>query len=183
MKQFIKTFWGTCMVILFMSFTQTNAQEVLGTWKGKLAVQGTEVPLVFNIENKDGTLSSTMDSPSQGATGIPMDTTVFENNQLTLIFKQGGVKYVASVENDKLKGTFYQGGMELPLEMEKSEKTIPGNPALVSSDKTLEEIASLDQGDYKYSVEDYFARPKARSFQFSPNGKYLSYREKIRLLE
>jgi len=112
------------------------------------------------------------------ATGIPMDTTIFENNQLTVIFKQGGVKYVASVESSKLKGTFYQGGMELPLEMEKSEKTIPGNPTLVSSDKTLEEIAGLDQGDYKYSVEDYFARPKARSFQFSPNGKYLSYREK-----
>ncbi|MBW1298815.1 S9 family peptidase [Aquimarina litoralis] len=161
-----------------MSFVQTYAQEAIGTWKGKLSVQGTEVPLVFHIEKQDGALASTMDSPSQGATGIPMDSTVFENNQLTLTFKQAGIKYVASLDNNKLKGTFYQGGMELPLEMERSEKTIPGNPALVSSDSALGNMASLDKGNYKYSVEDYFARPKARSFQFSPNGKYLSYREK-----
>ena len=32
--------------------------------------------------------------------------------------------------------------------------------------------------DYRYSVEDYFSKPKASSFQFSPDGKYLSYREK-----
>ena len=178
MKQLFKKAWGAFLVVLCMSFTQTFGQEVTGNWKGSLSVQGNEIPLVFNIEDKEGALSSTMDSPSQGATGIPMDSTVFENNQLTLIFKQGGIKYVASLENTKLKGTFYQGGMELPLEMEKSEKTIPGNPALVSSDAELEKIASLDQGNYKYSVEDYFARPKARSFQFSPNGKYLSYREK-----
>ncbi|MFD2561699.1 S9 family peptidase [Aquimarina rubra] len=161
-----------------MSFTQTYGQEVIGTWKGKLSVQGTEVPLVFHIEENEGALSSKMDSPAQGATGIPMDATVFENNQLTLTFKQAGIKYVASLENNKLKGTFYQSGMELPLEMEKSEKTIPGNPALVSSDTELEKMANLDQGNYQYSVEDYFAKPKARSFQFSPNGKYLSYREK-----
>ncbi|WP_405207763.1 S9 family peptidase [Aquimarina sp. LLG6339-5] len=178
MKHLLKSFMGVFIILLCASFTQIHGQEVLGTWKGKLSVQGTEMPLVFHIEEKEGALSSTMDSPSQGASGIPMDATVFENNQLTLTFKQAGIKYVASVANTKLTGTFYQGGMELPLEMEKSEKTIPGNPALVSSDVELEKIASLDQGNYKYSVEDYFARPKARSFQFSPNGKYLSYREK-----
>ncbi|WP_247672745.1 S9 family peptidase [Aquimarina sp. MMG016] len=166
------------IVILCMSFTQTYAQEVIGTWKGKLSVQGNEIPLAFHIEEKDGALSATMDSPSQGATGIPLDKAVFENNQLTLGLKQAGVKYVASVESTKLKGTFYQAGMELPLEMEKSEKTIPGNPELVTSDTELLELGNLDKGDHKYSVEDYFARPKARSFQFSPNGKYLSYREK-----
>jgi len=66
MKQFIKTFWGAGMIILFLSFTQTNAQEVLGTWKGKLSVQGTEIPLVFNIEKKDGALSSTSNRNSNG---------------------------------------------------------------------------------------------------------------------
>ncbi|GAA4107441.1 S9 family peptidase [Aquimarina addita] len=162
-----------------MSFIQVKAQEIVGNWKGNLAVQGTEMGIIFNIQKgSDGALSSTMDIPSQGATGIPFDSTVFENNQLTLMFKQGGIKYVASLEETKLKGTFYQSGMELPLEMEKSEKIIPGNPELVSSDKELEELAKLDIGTYAYTVEDYFSKPKARSFQFSPDGKYLSYREK-----
>jgi len=169
----------TSVVVLFcISCMQIYGQDVKGTWKGKLTVQGTEVPLIFHIEENEGVLSTKMDSPSQGASGIPMDSTVLENNQLTLLFKQSGIKYVASVEAEKIKGTFYQGGMKLPLELEKTEKTIPGNPKLVSSDASLEKLANQDKGNYTYSVEDYFAKPKARSFQFSPNGKYLSYREK-----
>ncbi|WP_417935087.1 prolyl oligopeptidase family serine peptidase [Flagellimonas eckloniae] len=57
------------------------------------------------------------------------------------------------------------------------EKTLPGNPELVSSDDELISLASLDEGDYRYTVEDYFANPKAFTFRFSPDGKYLSYRE------
>ncbi|TMU57606.1 alpha/beta hydrolase family protein [Flagellimonas algicola] len=53
----------------------------------------------------------------------------------------------------------------------------PGNPELASSDEELLSLAALDQGDYRYTVEDYFANPKAFTFRFSPDGKYLSYRE------
>lgn len=55
---------------------------------------------------------------------------------------------------------------------------IVGNPALVTSDEDLMKLAALDTGDYTYKVEDYFSRPKASSFQLSPDGKYMSYREK-----
>lgn len=55
---------------------------------------------------------------------------------------------------------------------------IAGDPALPSSETELAELAAYDKGDYKYKVEDYFSRPKASSFQLSPDGKYMSYREK-----
>jgi dipeptidyl aminopeptidase/acylaminoacyl peptidase len=55
---------------------------------------------------------------------------------------------------------------------------IPGNSALPSSDEELKALAGFDKGDFKYQVEDYWARPKASEFQLSPNGKYMSYREK-----
>lgn len=154
------------------------AQDISGTWKGTLSVQGTEMPLLFNVSNEEGTFSSTMDSPSQGATDIPMDETTFVDNTLTIVFKQAGIKYVGTLESGKVNGTFYQGGMELPLILEKTEKTIPGNPDLVSSDKELNTLGALANGNYKYTVEDYFARPKASTFRFSPDGKYMSYREK-----
>ncbi len=170
--------WSTLIMLLFMSFNQSYGQEVTGTWKGKVSVQGTEIPLVFHIEKTEGVLAATMDSPSQGATGLPLDTVILENNHLTLEFKQAGIKYTAALEEKKLNGTFYQGEMELPLQMEKSEKIIPGNPELVTSEEELVKLSNLDNGDYKYSVEDYFARPKARTFRFSPNGKFMSYREK-----
>ena len=172
---FVKKLLG--LALLLISF-QGFAQEVTGSWKGTLNVQGMEMPLVFNIEEADGEYTATMDSPSQGATGIPMDEALLAGNELTIVFKQAGIKYVAQMEGNKLQGTFYQAGMEFPLTMEKSEKTIPGNPELVSSDEDLDKLVALDEGDYSYSVEDYFARPKASSFQFSPDGKYMSFREK-----
>ncbi len=165
------------VVFLFIGVT-SHAQDISGSWKGTLSVQGTEMPLIFNVSNEDGTLKSTMDSPSQGATDIPMDETTYLDNTLTIVFKQAGLKYVGTAEGDAMKGTFYQGGMEFPLNLEKTVKTIPGNPDLVSSDDELLKLSSLDEGNYRYTVEDYFAKPKASTFRFSPDGKYMSYREK-----
>lgn len=134
--------------------------------------------MVFNISQEAEAYTTTMDSPSQGATDIPMDKTTFVDNTLTITFSQAGIKYVAKLNDNTLDGTFYQGGMELPLTLTKTVKTLPGNTTLPSSEDDLEKLAKWDSGQYKYTVEDYFARPKARSFNFSPNGNYLSYREK-----
>ena len=57
-------------------------------------------------------------------------------------------------------------------------KKLPGDTSLPSSTEELLKIANLDKGTYKYSIEDYFEKPKQSDFKFSPNGKYLSYREK-----
>lgn len=59
-----------------------------------------------------------------------------------------------------------------------STKKLPGDLTLPSSKENLEKLVSYDKGDFKYKVEDYFARPNASQFQFSPDGLYLSYQEK-----
>jgi dipeptidyl aminopeptidase/acylaminoacyl peptidase len=59
-----------------------------------------------------------------------------------------------------------------------NKNELPGNPALPSSEVELKALADYDKGNFKYKVEDYFTRPNASEFQLSPNGKYLSYREK-----
>ncbi|MEX0313892.1 MAG: S9 family peptidase, partial [Allomuricauda sp.] len=64
-----------------------------------------------------------------------------------------------------------------PADTEKGEQSLPGKPELVSSNDEFISLASLDEGDYRYTVKDYFANPKAFTFRFSPDGKYLSYRE------
>jgi len=172
----IKKRIGVVMAFLFVGLTAT-AQEITGSWKGALNIQGTEMPLIFNISLEGEAYSATMDSPTQGATDIPMDETTFVDNTLTLVFKQAGLKYVGTLEAEKINGTFSQGGMELPLILEKTVKTIPGNPELVSSEADLMALTKLDEGDYKYTVEDYFGNPKGFTFRFSPDGKYLSYRQ------
>ena len=166
-------------IILFVGLIfQVNAQTVSGSWKGTLEVQGTQIPLVFDVTEEAGVFSSTMDSPSQGATGIPMDETKFSESTITIISSKIGIKYIGTLADNTLIGTFYQSGMELPLSLERSEKVLPGNISLPTSKEDLDKLANWNPENFKYSVEDYFAKPKARSFSFSPNGSYMSYREK-----
>lgn len=177
MKTKISKLCGVLFLFLCLT-TQVKAQDINGSWEGKLSIQGTEMPLIFDIKSEANGYSSTMDSPSQGATGIPMDETLFTDNTLTIKFNQAGIKFIGVLNENAITGTFYQGGMELPLSLSKTVKTLPGDTSLPTSDADLEKLANWNPTNYKYSVEDYFARPKARSFSFSPNGTYLSYREK-----
>lgn len=172
MKRFI-----IFVLTLFLMMNTLYAQ-ISGDWKGKLEVQGTSLTLVFHISDKDGTLSATLDVPDQGAMGLPLSDVTFENNILKVSQKQAGLKYIGTLNAGKIEGTFYQGGLELPLSLNKTEITVPGNPALVSSQADIQKLINAAAGNYKYQVEDYFAKPKSSSFQFSPNGKYLSYLEK-----
>ncbi|SDR03144.1 Dipeptidyl aminopeptidase/acylaminoacyl peptidase [Chryseobacterium soldanellicola] len=64
------------------------------------------------------------------------------------------------------------------MNAQSSTKKLPGDPTLVSSKATLDKLISYDKGNFKYKVEDYFARPKASQFKISPDGQYLSYKEK-----
>lgn len=166
-------------LLLFLNMiTQMNAQDIVGIWSGKLSVQDTKTPLQFIISNEGESLSSTMDSPSQGASDIPMDETTFADNTITIVFKQAEMKYVGTLKENTLEGILFQAGKELPLQLDRTVKTIPGDTSLPTSDEDLAKLAQWNPINYKYSVEDYFAKPKASSFSFSPNGTYLSYKEK-----
>ncbi|MCT2562238.1 S9 family peptidase [Chryseobacterium herbae] len=59
-----------------------------------------------------------------------------------------------------------------------STAKLPGDPTLPSSKETLDKLISYDKGNFKYKVEDYFAKPNASQFKISPDGEYLSYKEK-----
>jgi len=58
------------------------------------------------------------------------------------------------------------------------KEELPGNTELPSSTEELKKLASLENGNYEYSVRDYFKKPEKSNFQFSPDGKYVSYRER-----
>lgn len=64
------------------------------------------------------------------------------------------------------------------MNAQKTTSQLPGDVTLPSTKADLEKLTSYDQGNFKYRVEDYFARPKASQFKISPDGKFLSYKEK-----
>ena len=165
------------IILLLMSIT-TQAQQFVGDWKGEIDVQGTKLEIIFHIAQKDNVYTSTMDVPLQGAFGVAIDKTEVNNNSISLKAPQMGIEYVGEFKNNQIVGEFHQAGMNLPLTLSSFENKLPGNTALPSSKEEISKLKSYDKGNYKYSVSDYFARPKASAFQLSPNGKYMSYLEK-----
>lgn len=172
----LKVYLGLILTLLFVNMGRT--QEVKGTWKGKLDVQGMSMDLIFHIDKKDNVYSSTMDIPAQGATGIAMDRTDISGNNVILGFSKSGILFEGILKGETIDGTFSQGDKKFPLTLTKGEVKLPGNVSLPSTAEDLAKLKQQDNGNYKYKVEDYFAKPNASSFQLSPNGSYMSYKEK-----
>ena len=72
------------IALLFILSFSVQSQEIIGQWYGKLAIQGTELRIVFNISKTENGYTSTMDSPDQGAKGIPVKSTNYENGILKI---------------------------------------------------------------------------------------------------
>lgn len=168
----------TLILFTVSMITTLNAQNFSGDWKGELDVQGMKLEIIFHISESQGNLSTTMDVPAQGAVAIPIEKTAVENSKIVIKSSQFGLEFIGELKQEQLVGDFNQAGMKMPLTLNKFENKLPGNTALPSSTEELEKLKKYDNGNYKYAVKDYFAKPKASSFQISPNGKYMSYQEK-----
>lgn len=97
-------------------------QEIAGKWNGALKIQGTQLRLVFNITKTNNGISSTMDSPDQGAKGIPTTTTNFEDSILKITIANAKIEYEGTLGKDNIIiGTFKQGGQSFPMNLSKAE--------------------------------------------------------------
>jgi hypothetical protein len=113
MKNFFILIFIACSTISF-------AQELSGGWTGTLNVQGMELPLVFNFTKTVSGYEATMDSPKQGAKGIPVDQVIFANKKLTLEVKVASVSYTGEWKSDtEITGTFSQGTFSAPMNLTK----------------------------------------------------------------
>jgi uncharacterized protein len=96
------------------------AQNIIGQWNGILKVQGTQLRIVFNISKAENGYTSTMDSPDQGAKGIPVTSTSFESTTLKLVASNLGIEYQGTLGTDNIiVGNFKQAGMSFPLNLSK----------------------------------------------------------------
>jgi hypothetical protein len=118
---------------LTLSSTLLFSQVITGEWNGALNAHGTQLRLVFHISKADAGYSATMDSPDQGAKGIPMSKTEFTNPYLTIALASAGIEYTGTLKSDSIIGIFKQGGQTFPLNfsrkaIEKVEVKRPQNP-------------------------------------------------------
>lgn len=132
MKTFNYTSKNILPVLLFFLFlnSQNFAQEqnLVGTWLGTLKFSGTELRIVFNVQEDNGLLKATMDSPDQGANGIPVDSVIFDNSNIRFDIKAVNGYYDGIFNKDsmEIKGNWHQGGV-LPLDLKKTDKVVSLN--------------------------------------------------------
>lgn len=102
------------------------AQEtsVVGDWEGTIAAQ-MDIPIVIHItETGDGGLAATMDSPNQGAMGIPTTDVMFSEGTLTFSVPDvpGGGAYEGTLgEDGTIDGTWSQGPQSIELDLTRVE--------------------------------------------------------------
>lgn len=113
------------LLVLLLSFSYSQSQEITGDWYGILEVNGIELPLVFHLKENDTVYSSTMDSPKQGAFDIKLDQPTFKNSILELSLLRVGMHYSGNYneETEKIQGTFKQNGMSFPLILSREKST------------------------------------------------------------
>lgn len=126
------------LILLLASLT--CSAQIAGTWHGKLQVTSVySLSLVLHITEEGNQLSATLDSPDQGATGIPVDKVEYNTTSKQLTFESLaiGARYQGILKNDTIQGVFAQGGMPRRLdlsrgEVKKEEVVLPYNSEEVS---------------------------------------------------
>lgn len=103
---------------VFLTLSIQVSAQYAGSWTGKLSVQGQQLPLVFHIEEDGATCSAKMDSPAQGAKGIPVSQCDKEDGEIILSLQNIGAKYTGKYVGGVIEGMFKQSGLKFPLNLE-----------------------------------------------------------------
>jgi len=104
-----------------------QAQSVVGDWEGTLKISGVELRLVLHVaKNQTGALTATLDSPDQGAHGIPVSTVSLTDSTLRFRIDKIDGSYEGKIDADgkAIRGTWTQRGADLPLDLEPAKPKV-----------------------------------------------------------
>ncbi len=104
--------------------TLTYAQDLSGTWQGRLIFTGGDLRIVFHF-NRDstGAFTGTTDSPDQAIKGTKLDDVVFMGDSLSFSVPEFNGEYsgVYHQDNMSFNGHLKQQGLKIPLKLVKGE--------------------------------------------------------------
>ena len=103
-------------------FSQDN-EKLTGNWSGKLDLPGTKLEIIFKIStDENGTLSTKMDVPMQGAKGLPVSETILVEDSLKLTVAMIMGKFSGRIISDTIiEGNWKQSGATFPLTLKKTK--------------------------------------------------------------
>ena len=112
------------MAVVAGTSVAAQEEEIAGHWQGVLTVPGGELRVIFHITaDDDGDLGATLDSPDQGAIGIPVSDVSFSGNHLSMKVSSIGGGYEGDLGADgKIQGLWSQGGARMDLELDRTDE-------------------------------------------------------------
>lgn len=122
-----------CMLCTLQALSLTAVAQwqhgLQGMWQGTLTAQGMKLRIVFHMEPISGGLRATMDSPDQGAKGIPTDTVIVRGDSVRILMSMVGGQFAGRVEpgDSIIRGTWSQSGMSFDLLLMKTTVAVTHN--------------------------------------------------------
>ncbi len=113
------------LVFLLISVSSFAADdEVEGKWMGNLAVgDGVVLRVVFNLTRAGDGYIGTLDSPDQGAMGIPLSSVEIADGSLVVRIDPLRAEYRGELTDSGVSGVFRQAGQRLPLKLARIDQT------------------------------------------------------------
>jgi len=142
---------GALVLLLLWSFTLVG-QDVTGVWGGELIAGTAKIRVVFHIDRSETGYVALMDSPDQGARGIPVSAVILDGANLSIEIESLGAIYKGILMNDDLiDGSLSQMGMSFPLSLTKDKQEIlpvSQRPEVVI---LSDDILGVWNGEFAYS--------------------------------
>ncbi len=109
-------------ILFLLGIQHFFAQQITGSWKGELDIEGNKLPFIVHIEKDTNSYKALLDSPAQGTEGIPAEKVSFINNELILEITTANAFYKGKLENNIISGNFIQNGKNFPLVLKPYDK-------------------------------------------------------------
>jgi hypothetical protein len=103
-------------------------KSVTGSWLGKLNANGMDLRVIFNLKLEKDSLTVTLDSPDQGASGIAAGPVILDKKKIVIQAPGIGGEYVGTIKGDSLIGTWTQNGGDMPLNLKKQSTPAEAPP-------------------------------------------------------
>lgn len=136
-------------LVALTGLAQVNTTTALfGSWSGKLKAGAASLTIVLHLEQADGFVKVSLDSPDQGAKGISGYKEYLSDDSVAIKIESLGITYRARLKEGKLDGTFSQRGFSFPLMMTKGVPVVkrPQTPKPSYSYET-EEVTFTNEAD------------------------------------
>jgi len=98
--------------------TSTPNTSIEGSWQGKLVITPEKsMALVFHFNKTKNGYKASVDVPSQQQFGLEFNKVSIADGQISLALDMAKIKYSATIEGEKITGTYSQGGFKAPLNL------------------------------------------------------------------